>query len=300
MNLKRLLSLCVATILVVMMCLQGALVYAIADKVTFSLACTDGGVGDTFTVTVSVTPDSCFTNATVYLHYNTSAVEFVKEKTGEVASSGTMFYASNKPDNGYVQGAFISAYPIEEGGELFVFTFKAIADKAAGFSLSFDECNGEDANGNLIDLNYSTTTCVFNEKAGGDVTPTTVPKTTTKPTSSANTTTKAPVNGTTTTVAAPTTTVTYPTDTNGITLAPNVVTEPNGNAATQPNGEVVTIQTTQTTTSVFADLTQTTTVPTEQDESGSFMWLIVLGVVVLAAGGVTVGMLLMRKKKQSV
>ncbi len=278
---------------------------ATASQTTFSLSCTEGNVGDTVTVSVDISDDSGFTNATVYLHYNAEAVEFVKEGVGAVASDNNgMFMVNNLPAEGYVKGGYIALYPAMDAGTLFTYKFKVKAYKAAGFSLSFDECQGEDENGNIFDLNYTATTCVLNKDAGG-ADSTTKPNNTTKaPTSSKPTTTKAgggqAQTTTTATPAAPTTTVTYPTDTNGITLAPWVVTETDGSAATEAGGEVITMATTTVATDVdAADATTTSTDVAPIVEKSNTVVYIVVAALLLVAGGVTAVMFVLRKKKNS-
>ena len=299
---KRLVSFLVVTVLCfAALFVQGASVLAVSSEATFFLSCTEGKVGDTVTVTVNITGDSGFTNATVYLHYNAEIVKFQKEGTGELVSANNgMFMVKDEPSLGYVKGGYIGLYPAVDAGTLFTYQFKVLKDKAAGFSLTFDECQGEDENGNMFDINYSTTTCVLNEEAGGavDTTSSGKPNNSTKATTTPkNTTTKTGAqsqNGTST--ATEPTTVTYPTDAHGITLAPHVVTEADGNAATNPDGEVVTMTTT-TTTSVLSDATgEPTEVPSEAT-SNTVMPIVIGGVLLLVAGGVTAVMLIARKKK---
>lgn len=303
---KRLASLLITITLCVALFAQGIPASAASGEATFFLSCTEGNVGDTVTVSVMITGDSGFTNATVYLHYNTAAVEFVKEGVGEVASScNAMFIANNMPEQGYVKGGYIALYPAIDAGTLLTYKFKVIAYKAAGFSLSFDECQGEDDNGNAFDINYSTTTCVLNEAAGGNestTAPTKVNNNTTKATTVATkaTTTKAGNQPQGSTAAsAPTTTATYPTDAHGITLSPEVVTQADGNAVTEAGGAVVTIATTTSTavSTTTGSTDEQTSDPAVEQTNGWLVPVIVIGVLVLAAGGVTAVMLVMRKKK---
>jgi len=226
-----------------------------ADKVDFSLATTNGGIGDTVTVTVSLSAESYFTNTTLSLFYDPSVVQFSEERTGKISPSSAMFMILDYPTDGFVKGAYVAAKPIKKAGVLLEFDFVIVKEQETIFSLGFEECVGEDENGVMFDVNYNAGSCVLN-KGKGQAATTAKPPVTTKvtvaPTSAnttgpkATTTNKVPV---TTQTTVP---VTYPTDAHGITLAPHVVTESDGNAATRADGEVVTMVTT-TTTAVQSD-----------------------------------------------
>ncbi len=247
--LKRMISMALCAVLLITLACGAVSVEARADRVVFSLATTNGGVGDTITVTVSLSGDSYFTNTTMSLYYDPSVVQFSEERTGAISPGSAMFMVLDYPNDGFVKGAYVAAKPIKKAGALLEFDFVIVKETEMVFSLGFEECVGEE-NGEMFDVNYQAGTCVLNKGKGQPATTakplsttrvTAVPTTANKP---ANTT-KAPVN---TTVATTTVPVTYPTDAHGITLAPHVVTEADGNAATKNNGEVVTMATTTTTT----------------------------------------------------
>lgn len=259
--LKRILSFMLCVVCLTAVIGGTMMVSARASKVDFSLTTTDGGIGDTVTLSVSLSADSYFTNTTMTIYYDPSVVQFSEERAGAISPSSAMFMALDFPEDGYVRGAYVAAKPIKKSGVLVEYDFVIMQETEMVFSIGFDECVGEDENGTMFDVDYNAGSCVLNRGKGKPAT-TTAAKATTRVTevSTANTnknttvTTASNAGGTTN---APTTTqstspVTYPTDQNGITLAPNVVTESDGNAATQPNGDVVTV---------------VTTVPTEQGTS---------------------------------
>ncbi len=316
---KRMVS-CALCVVCLVTLLGGVMaVSARASKVDFSLATTNGGIGDTVTVSVSLSADSYFTNTTMAIYYDPSVVQFSEERTGAISPASAMFMVLDYPSDGFVKGAYVSAHPIKKSGVLVEYDFVIVQETEMVFSIGFEECVGEDENGQMFDVDYNAGSCVLNRGKGKPAT-TAAPKPTTRVTEAptpktTRTTTTAASNangGTTVTtntpvVTEPTAPVTYPTDQNGITLAPHVVTEPNGNAATRDNGEVVTVATTAPTlpsTEDSAALPGDMTDPTDEQEPSAPTeknnWLvpvIVVAVAVAIASGLAV--VVMRKKKAS-
>ncbi len=219
---KQVLSVILAVLLMATCCLPAFA--APAESVTYTLTANDAEVGETVTVAVSISENSYFTNATIYLHYNADAMEYVSDELGASAPKSAMYMSNNFADKGYVKMAYVAINGLKKGGELFVFTFKALSKDAAEFSMSFDECIGADDDNNEFDVNYTVVPCVVNS------------------------------NGQT----VPTNTTTTASQTNATTAATHVTTSKTDDSASEE--ETTTVQSGETTTN--ADGTALTTKPT--------------------------------------
>ncbi len=154
-----------------------------AESVTYTLTANDAKVGETVTVAVSISENSYFTNATIYLHYNADAMKYVSDELGASAPKSAMYMSNNFADQGFVKMAYVAINGLTKGGELFVFTFEALSEEAAEFSMSFDECIGADDDNVEFDVNYTVVPCTVNSKGQ------TVPTKTTTTASQTNSTT---------------------------------------------------------------------------------------------------------------
>lgn len=181
---KRLASLllCAAVLLV----LSGACFVvsaAPAETATFTVTSTNAEVGQKIYVSVTLSADSYFTNATMYLHYDKTAVKYVEDSftTGYVTPNTAMAMAADHPDKGYVKAAYVSPKSIKKGGEMVLYEFTVLKKIPVTFSLSFDECVGVDENNKDFDVKY----VVVNATSNADAAVTPIPTTTsvTTPTS---------------------------------------------------------------------------------------------------------------------
>ncbi len=218
-----------------------------ADTMVFTMSVTEGDVGDTVTVSVSISENSYFTNTTFYLHYDSSKVSYVKDSldVGKASPSGkAMFDALDHPDKNFVKGAYVTISGIKKAGELIKMDFKVLDAAPAAFSLSFDECVGVDENDVEFDVNYRVEGCVLNND-GTVETPTGDPVVIPTTASDVVTTTSGTANSevTTTTVGSTTvgtTAATLPTmvvtdeGNNKITIPVVTTTDASGNVATVP------------------------------------------------------------------
>ncbi len=211
------------------------------DTTAFTLSVTEGTVGDTVTVSLSISENSRFANAMLYLHYDPDAVSYVEDslEAGSASpKSGTMFDAKDHKDESFVKCAYITGGVVTKGGVLLSFDFEVLSDAPAVFSLSFDECQGEAEDGTIFDVRYEITGCVLNNNGSAQV-PTGGPVvTTTTVTTTAVSETTVGDTGSTTTVG--TTKSTMPTmvvtdeGNNKITIPVVTTTDANGNSATVP------------------------------------------------------------------
>lgn len=196
---KRFTAVCLSVLLLLSLC-GGAAVSARAETVTFSLSVTEGQKGDTVTVSIDLSEQSYFTNATFYLHYDPAVVAYVweSEATGDASPRmNTMFAAVDHTDKSYVKGVYVTVNGIDEGGTLLTIDFDVLSDKPAVFSLTFDECCGADESNIEFDVNYKTVGCVLNNNTDPDtsvVAPTVVATTTASKTDSGNAATTAPAD----------------------------------------------------------------------------------------------------------
>lgn len=295
---KRVLTLFLGVIMLTAMLTQGLTVSARAAQVDFTLSATNGKVGDTITVSLDLSADSYFTNATFYLGYDTLAVEFVEEGVGSISPSmNTMFMAQDYSDRSYVKGVYVTVNGITKGGTLLTFDFKVIKNTPAVFSLSFDECIGVDENDHEFDLKYQIKGCVANND--GSVT---LPSSN----SSALTTTKA--GGTTTKTGNKTATTKkandQSTDSSNDTAQ---TTTGNGNATTAVTNEAGNIITTTGDGTATADqeammtdaqgsmITTTTLSDNDSSENGS-NGLSIGVVIVLVCAAIAVALALVAVK----
>lgn len=227
-------------ILCVMMLASAVLTVSAApeDTTAFTLSVTEGAVGDTVTVSLSISENSRFANAMLYLHYDPDAVSYVEDslEAGSASpKSGTMFDVKDHKDKSFLKCAYITGGVVTKGGVLLSFDFEVLSDAPAMFSLSFDECQGETEDGTIFDVRYEITGCVLNNDGSVQV-PTGGPVVTTT-----TVTTTTALNETTTTAnAAVTTTTTLPTmvvtdeGNNKITIPVVTTTDASGNSATVP------------------------------------------------------------------
>ncbi len=297
-------GICVITLcLMIGMCMPAV---AHTNPVAFSLTATNGEVGDTVTVSMNISPESYFTNATFYLYYDTDAMEYVSDDLGSASPRGAMYMSNNFVDKGFLKAVYVTVSGIKNGGELVVFTFKVLKKTPAAFSLKMDECAGVEADDTTeFDLVYVLEGCIANDDGTGE-SPVTVtsPKTSvpanTSSVSSAVTALTGLSGSTATAVgsdssgadAVPATT---------IVTVPVTVTDVNGIPVTNAEGIV------QTTF-----ITQNVTVTTTQNQSGepenldsqtqgvnqNVIWLC-LAVLVAAAALAVAFWLSARRKKRS-
>jgi len=297
-----------SVLLCVTMLMSAAVVSARIETVNFALSCTDGEVGETVTISLSIPADSYFTNATMHLHYDSSALSFIEEGVGSASARGAMFMVNDKPAENTLSAAYVTINGIKKGGVLLTFDFEVLKKTPVPVTLTFNECVGVDANDVEFDVKYTTEGCVVNNdgsltappvseptSAVTDVAPTNAP--TTAPTAA-----KPTVPGSTTapdetepgnTTDAPQTEPTAEVDTDLPTddpqiedkpvLVPSTVTDAKGEAVTDTEGVVV-----------------TTLVPSQEEteEPTDMTWLIVLAVCVVAAM-IAAAAVVFIKKKQS-
>ena len=302
-----------SVLLCVTMLMSAAVVSARIETVNFALSCTDGEVGETVTISLSIPADSYFTNATMHLHYDSTALSFIEEGVGSASARGAMFMVNDKPAENTLSAAYVTINGIKKGGVLLTFDFEVLKKTPVPVTLTFNECVGVDANDVEFDVKYTTEGCVVNNdgsltappvseptSAVTDVAPTNAP--TTAPTAGGTTAAKPTVPGSTTapdqtesgnTTDAPQTEPTAEVDTDLPTddpqiedkpvLVPSTVTDAKGEAVTDAEGVVV-----------------TTLVPSQENTQGSsdMTWLIVLAVCVVAAM-IAVAAVVFIKKKQS-
>ncbi len=222
---KRFVCLALCMVMLFALSAQSLMVSAAeGDAMTFTLTADDVNVGETLKVSVSISADSYFTNATIFMHYNPAVVEYVTDYIGEASPKSAMYMSNNFIDEGYVKAAYVTTRGITAEGEFLVFEFKLLTEQEATFDMSFIECVGVDDNNREFDINYTVVPCTINavntpDDTGSttttvnDVTTTTVNDVTTTTVDNVTTTTVDAV--TTTTVAAVTTTVAVPTTTTG-------------------------------------------------------------------------------------
>ncbi len=319
---------CAVSVLVLMACLMSVTVSAGPDDtMLFTLSVTEGGVGDTVKVSISIPENSRFTNAMMYLHYNPEAVSYVEESIEAGAASpksGTMFEALAHTDKYFVKCAYITGGVVTKGGVLLNFDFEVLSAIPAAFSLSFDECQGEAEDGTMYDVKYEVVGCVLNND-GSVSNPTGEPVYNTTALTPAQTTTAtaSPVDTTTTTMPtmvvtdAQGATVTVPvvvvTDTQGsvatipvaegtdaygnnVTIPVAIVTDAQGNVQTVPvatatdaQGNIVTVP-----------VTTSATEPTEPatDNSGLTVGIVIVAIGAVVAVIVAVAATKLRKKNE--
>lgn len=140
--------------------------------VDFSLIANDAAAGETVIVTVSIPENSYFTNATMYLHYDPTAVTYVADSVagGAVSPSVAMVLGNDFPEDAYVKTVYVTVDGIVEGGELITYEFTAKSNAPAQFYLTFDECMGVDAEGVEFNVTPQNEPIVIN--SDGSVTPT--------------------------------------------------------------------------------------------------------------------------------
>lgn len=156
---------CVISVLMLVCLMNISVAAGPDDTVTFTLSVSEGSVGDTVTVSVSVPEQSRLTNTMMYLHYNPDAVSYVADSIGAGSASpksGTMFDAMDHKDKYYVKAAYITGNVVVKGGVLLTFDFEVLSAIPAAFSLSFDECQGEAEDGTMFDMKNASVGCVLN------------------------------------------------------------------------------------------------------------------------------------------
>ncbi len=285
-----------SVLLCVTMLMSAAVVSARIETVNFALSCTDGEVGETVTISLSIPADSYFTNATMHLHYDSTALSFIEEGVGSASARGAMFMVNDKPAENTLSAAYVTINGIKKGGVLLTFDFEVLKKTPVPVTLTFNECVGVDANDVEFDVKYTTEGCVVNNdgsltappvseptSAVTDVAPTNAP--TTAPTAGGTTAAKPTVPGTTASPdeTEPGNTTDAPQTEDKPVLVPSTVTDAKGEAVTDAEGVVV-----------------TTLVPSQENTQGSsdMTWLIVLAVCVVAAM-IAVAAVVFIKKKQS-
>jgi len=312
--LKRLASvlLCV-TMLFAMSAVCANVSAARADSATFTISSTNAEVGEKVYVSVTLSADSYFTNATLYLHYNTTALKYVEDSfaPGYISPSSAMAMAADHADKGFVKAAYVSPRSIKKGGELLLFEFTVIKKIPAEFSLSFDECVGVDENNKDFDVKYSVVGSTTNADSAVVVptTPTTKNPnvTTTSPNISLPTNGETVPSDTTTTVSGDTT----PSSSNGGQTAVTTTTPISGEVITTvPTGATTTARPTQVvivtdaagetvgTSIVYKDDAKGETEPVDDSSDSAMLWIVIaVGVVLVAVAIVAVVLFVLKKKK---
>lgn len=153
--------------MVLLMTSLGVMATARAETVEFGLSVTEGKKGDTVTLTIDITADSYFSNATMYVHYDPAVVEYVEDSAmgGEATPAmNTMYMGRNHEDQKYVKLVYATVSGIQKSGALLTMEFTVLKNDPAVFSLSFDECCGSDENMGDFDVEYVTFGCVLNNR----------------------------------------------------------------------------------------------------------------------------------------
>ncbi|MGN0171217.1 MAG: cohesin domain-containing protein [Acutalibacteraceae bacterium] len=299
---KRLGACAIAFCLMVMMCMPAA---AHTNPVTFSLTTTNGEVGDTITVSLNISPESYFTNATFYLYYDNDAVEYVSDDLGSASPRGAMYMSNNFVDRGFLKAVYVTVSGIKNGGQLVEFTFKVLKKTAAAFSLKMDECNGVEADDTTeFDLVYILEGCIANDDGSLER-----PSTVTSPATVTPPATTAPLHPSATTAAPSQGNATTPTNSNSegtqaapatsIVTVPVTVTEANGAPVTNAQGIV---QTTFITSSITVTTSQnqstaTGNIQTQGTNRNIILW-VCLALLVVAVAVAILLLLVARRKKQ--
>ncbi len=290
--------------------MSGALVSARIDTVNFALSATDGEVGETITISLSIPADSYFTNATMHLHYDSTALSFIEEDVGEASARGAMFMVNDKPEQNTLSAAYVTINGIKKGGVLLTFDFEVVKKTPVPVTLTFNECVGVDANDVEFDVKYTTEGCIVNNDGSLTAPPPSEPTSTvtTAPTVVGNTTAQ-PITPGTTLSPAQTTSV------GGETTAP-VQTEPTAEigediSADGPDDEpaqedkkpvystVTDAQGAPVTDAEGVVVTTLVSVAEDEADTADMTWLVVLVVCLVAAAIAAVAVVILKKKQAS-
>lgn len=298
-----------AILLCVLMLLSAGSLTALAraETVEFGLSVTEGKTGDTVTLSIGLSEQSYFTNATLYVHYDPAVVSYVADSEATGAASpkmNTMFAVVDHPDKEYVKGVYVTVNGITKSGVLMMLDFEVKSDDPAVFSLSFEECCGSDENIGDFDVEYVTFGCVLNNSTVPDTSVTAPVITPTTPSggSEAGITTQYPIETLTTTTKAP-----------GDDTDPEQgdsgeeTDEPAGDVTTAPNAENVNDTVTTVPSNTDKDTVPTTTagkstdVLSEEPAPSNVGTIVAIVVLVLAlAGGITAfAVIAARKAKEN-
>ncbi|MBQ4617013.1 MAG: hypothetical protein IJB27_01405, partial [Clostridia bacterium] len=176
---KRGVTIGICALLMALMLCGTMTAFARAEVVNFALSVNDAKVGETATVSVSLPADSYFTNTTMHLHYDSTAVSFIEEDVGEISPRSAMFMVNDKPEENMVSAAYVTINGIKKGGVLVTFAFEVLKETPVEFSLTFNECVGVDENDVEFDVNYVTQSCILNNDGSLTTAPASKPTTTT-------------------------------------------------------------------------------------------------------------------------